>query len=428
MAIEKPDTLHGRILEEFSRKIVDGTWPPGFSLPKETELADQYGVSRMTMNKVLTRLASDGFVIRRKRSGTVVAQPRAESAVLAINNIGEEVAALGRRYKWALLSSERRASNAQDQRILNLQEDEGQDNCLFLDSLNQARRFHNLMLNAFLRKNHDAQSGNGHELPITIIGAGATGVELAAELRLASRELPIYGMNHLRPEDVSITVVEAADRILPALPARLSEAATRELDHQNVRVMTGEPVSEVRDGVVVLKDGTEIASEMTIWAAGIKAPAFLATLDGLETNRGNQIKVKQTLEATTVPDIFAFGDCAECPQPQSERPVPPRAQSAHQQADTLFKTLCHRLEGREAVPFVYNDHGSLINFSRYTTVGNLMGNLSGRSMYIEGKVARLFYLSLYRMHQVALHGVVRTGIIWLMDRISRAMHPRLKLH
>ena len=303
-----------------------------------------------------------------------------------------------------------------------------QDHCLFLDSLNQARRFHNLMLNAFLRKNHDAQSGNGHELPITIIGAGATGVELAAELRLASRELPIYGMNPLRPEDVSITVVEAADRILPALPARLSEAATRELDHQNVRVMTGEPVSEVRDGVVVLKDGTEIASEMTIWAAGIKAPAFLAELEGLEVNRSNQLVVEQTLQTTQDANIFAFGDCAACPQPDSDLPVPPRAQAAHQQANTLFKTLCNRLDNGEAVPFVYNDHGSLINFSRYTTVGNLMGNLSGRSMYIEGKVARLFYLSLYRMHQVALHGVVRTGIIWLMDRISRAMHPRLKLH
>jgi len=87
-----------------------------------------------------------------------------------------------------------------------------------------------------------------------------------------------------------------------------------------------------------------------------------------------------------------------------------------------------RLDNGEAVPFVYNDHGSLINFSRYTTVGNLMGNLSGRSMYIEGKVARMFYLSLYRMHQVALHGMFRTGIIWLMDKISRAMQPRLKLH
>ena len=86
------------------------------------------------------------------------------------------------------------------------------------------------------------------------------------------------------------------------------------------------------------------------------------------------------------------------------------------------------MEGKDAVPFVYNDYGSLINFSHYTTVGNLMGNLSGRSMFIEGKVARLFYVSLYRMHQVALHGFLRTGVIWFMDKISRAMQPRLKLH
>lgn len=303
-----------------------------------------------------------------------------------------------------------------------------QQNCLFLDSLDQARRFHNLMLNAFLRKNHESHNGKAHHLDITIIGAGATGVELAAELRLASRELPVYGMNHLQSSDVSITVIEAADRILPALPRRLSVAATRELEHQNVRVMTGQPVSEVREDSLVMKDGSELHSEMTIWAAGIKAPAFLAELDGLETNRGNQLAVEQTLQTTRDSNIFAFGDCAACPQPDSERPVPPRAQAAHQQADTLFKTLCNRLEGKEGVPFVYNDHGSLINFSRYTTVGNLMGNLSGRSMYIEGKVARLFYVSLYRMHQVALHGVLRTGIIWLMDKITRAMHPRLKLH
>ncbi|MBC7191633.1 NAD(P)/FAD-dependent oxidoreductase [Marinobacter sp.] len=300
--------------------------------------------------------------------------------------------------------------------------------CLFLDSLKQARRFHGLMLNAFLRKNHEAQTGREHALSITIIGAGATGVELAAELRLASRELPVYGMNHLRSSDVSISVIEAADRILPALPARLSGAATRELERQKVQVLTGQPVSEVRENSIVMKDGTELPSEMTIWAAGIKAPDFLAALDGLEVNRGNQLVVEQTLQTTRDSDIFAFGDCASCPQPDSDRPVPPRAQAAHQQADALFRTLCNRLEGKPDVAFVYKDHGSLINFSRYTTVGNLMGNLSGRSMYIEGKVARLFYVSLYRMHQVALHGLLRTGIIWLMDKISRAMHPRLKLH
>ncbi|MEX2475521.1 NAD(P)/FAD-dependent oxidoreductase [Marinobacter sp.] len=303
-----------------------------------------------------------------------------------------------------------------------------QDHCLFLDSLKQARRFHNLMLNAFLRKNHEALQGAKGNLNISIIGAGATGVELAAELRLASRELPVYGMNHLQASDVSITVIEAADRILPALPGRLSAAATRELTHQHIDVRTGQPVSEVRPGIVVMKDGTELPSGMTIWAAGIKAPAFLAELDGLEVNRGNQLLVKQTLQTTEDTDIFAFGDCAACPQPDTDTNVPPRAQAAHQQADALFKTLCNRLEGKNPVPFVYNDHGSLINFSRYTTVGNLMGNLSGRGMYIEGRVARLFYVSLYRMHQVALHGFLRTGVIWLMDKISRAMQPRLKLH
>ncbi len=303
-----------------------------------------------------------------------------------------------------------------------------QDHCLFLDSLAQARRFHTLLLNAFLRTNHDAKQGQAGQLPITIIGAGATGVELAAELRLASRELPVYGMNALRAEDVSIRVIEAADRILPALPNRLSDAATRELERQQVQVLTGQPVSEVRAEGVVMKDGTELASAMTIWAAGIKAPVFLTELDGLETNRGNQLVVTQTLQTPADGDVFAFGDCAACPQPDSDRPVPPRAQAAHQQADTLYQSLVNRLQGKAEVAFVYKDHGSLINFSRYTTVGNLMGNLSGRSMYIEGRVARLFYVSLYRMHQVALHGFLRTGVIWLMDRISRAMQPRLKLH
>jgi len=302
------------------------------------------------------------------------------------------------------------------------------EHCLFLDSLNQARRFHKLLLNTFLRKNHDAVQGQDHRLNISIIGAGATGVELAAELRLASRELPVYGMNHLQASDVSITVIEAAQRILPALPERLSASATRELKRQHVEVLTGQPVSEIRKDAIVMKDGTELPSDMTIWAAGIKAPEFLTELDGLEVNRSNQLVVEQTLRTTEDPDIFAFGDCAACPQPDSDRPVPPRAQAAHQQADALFKTLCHRLEGGDPVAFVYHDHGSLINFSRYTAVGNLMGNLSGRSMFIEGKVARLFYISLYRMHQVALHGFIRTGVIWLMDKISRAMHPRLKLH
>jgi len=102
--------------------------------------------------------------------------------------------------------------------------------------------------------------------------------------------------------------------------------------------------------------------------------------------------------------VFALGDCAACPQPGSDRPVPPRAQAAYQQAQTLAKNLSRRLQGKPPHPFVYKDHGSLVSLS-YSSVGNLMGNLLG-SVMIEGKLACLTYLSLYKKHQLALHGLV----------------------
>jgi NADH dehydrogenase len=108
--------------------------------------------------------------------------------------------------------------------------------------------------------------------------------------------------------------------------------------------------------------------------------------------------------------------------------VPPRAQAAHQQASTLAITLARRLKDEGAVPYVYRDYGSLISFSRYTAVGNLMGKLVGKNLMVEGRIARMFYVSLYRMHQMALHGFFRTALIWLNDKLSRALQPRLKLH
>lgn len=299
------------------------------------------------------------------------------------------------------------------------------EHCQFLDNLSQARKFQKLLLSAFLRTEFESERP---ELSIAIIGAGATGVELAAELRHASRQLEFYGMHHVRSQNVSLTLIEAADRILPALPERLSGSATRELERLGISVKTGNAVTQISENELTLADGNSITADIKVWAAGIKAPEFLCQLDGLETNRINQLKVDQTLKVTQDEHIYAFGDCAECPQPGQERPVPPRAQSAHQQASTLVKTLIARLEGKDATPFVYHDHGSLISFSRYTTVGNLMGNLSGKSMFIEGKVARLFYISLYRMHQVALHGFLKTALIWLNDRLTKALHPKLKLH
>lgn len=302
------------------------------------------------------------------------------------------------------------------------------ENCEFLDSLDQARHFHRLLLNLFLRKNYLAERVSGPKLRIAIIGAGATGVELAAELRLVSQELPQYGLDEIKSGDVELSLIEAAERILPALPERISKAAHRELEGLGIKVLTGNAVKAVKPTELQLQDDTRLATDVCVWAAGIKAPDFLRHLDQLESNHLNQLVVNQDLSSTQDSDIYAFGDCAACPQPGSERTVPPRAQAANQQAKTLARTLSNRLQGKESVNYVYRDHGSLISLSHYTAVGNLMGNLSNGSLMIEGKLARLFYISLYRMHQTVLHGFFGTAFIWLSDIINRKLHPRLKLH
>ncbi len=212
--------------------------------------------------------------------------------------------------------------------------------------------------------------------------------------------------------------MKAAERILSALPERLSIAARKELVRLDVDVLTGARMTQVVKGELHLVDATVHSADMMVWAAGIKAPEFLRTLDGLEVNHGNQLVVTQALQSTRDGNIFAFGDCASCPQPGRNNPVLPRAQAAHQQVSVLAKTLARRLRGDPPVPFFYRDYGSLISFSRYDTVGNLMGRLSGGSLIIEGHLARIFYISLYRMHQVALHGVTRTFLIWLIDKIN----------
>lgn len=104
-------TLHDTIRTDLLTRIIRKQWPPGFQLPFETQLAESFGVSRMTMNKVLTELAREGYLVRRKKKGTFVAQPRAQSAVMEIADIEQEVAATGKTHGWSLLRREIRAGD-----------------------------------------------------------------------------------------------------------------------------------------------------------------------------------------------------------------------------------------------------------------------------------------------------------------------------
>ncbi|NHN39821.1 NAD(P)/FAD-dependent oxidoreductase [Pseudomaricurvus alcaniphilus] len=303
-----------------------------------------------------------------------------------------------------------------------------EEHCVFLDSRNQADKFHQQLLRSFLRVQTFQGELAEKQLNVAIVGAGATGVELAAELHHTARELVEFGLDQIVPHrDVKIRVIEAGPRILPAVAERIATGAHQQLEKLGVVVHTNMRISKVTADGLHTADGEFIPAAIKVWAAGIKAADVLADLDGLESNRINQLLVKPTLQTTLDERIFALGDCAACPRKDSDRPVPPRAQAAHQQASLLAKSINCRLKGKPVPEYVYHDFGSLVSLSKGGAVGNLMGNLTGDVM-VSGRIARVIYVSLYRMHLMAVHGVLRTGLKIVGQWLSGGVKPPMKMH
>ena len=302
--------------------------------------------------------------------------------------------------------------------------------CIFLDDREEADRFRMKLLNQCLRVSRqmsDNPSSDAH-VRVAIVGGGATGVELAAELYNAAAGLRYYGLEVFDESRLAITLIEAGPRILPQLPEKLAEAAREELEALGVRVLSNARVLEVRSDAVMTASGESISADLRVWAAGVKGADFLKDIAGLETDRDNRLVVNQTLTTTRDERIFALGDCCACPQAGSDKPVPPRAQAAHQMADIVFSNLCRAVSDEPLVDFKYRDFGSLISLSHYSTVGSLMGGLIGGRLAIEGRLARLVYVSLYQMHLIAIHGWLRGLAMIAIGHVNHVIRPRLKLH
>jgi NADH dehydrogenase len=223
-------------------------------------------------------------------------------------------------------------------------------------------------------------------------------------------------------------IVDAAPRLLQALPERLSNAVSKELGELDIEIHTNAKVVEVSKDGVKMAGGKFIPSDIVVWAAGIKVPDFMRELDGLETNKINQLVVKRTLQTSRDPDIFAMGDCAACPQGEGRPPVPPRAQAAHQQATMLARSLARMLDGKSLLEYTYRDRGSLVSLGDYSTVGSLMGAIARGSVFIEGTIAKWMYWALHKQHQLAVIGFFRTLLGTLSDTIDWIRNPRIKLH
>jgi len=301
--------------------------------------------------------------------------------------------------------------------------------CIFLDSRLQADRFRSKLLDHCLRVSRTLQNDPDANamVRVDIVGGGATGVELAAELYNAASELRHYGLEVFDESRLQVTLIEAGPRILPALPEELAKAAHQELEALGVRVVTGEQVVEATSEGMITKSGELIKADLRIWAAGVKGPDVLSNL-GLETTRSNQLVVKPSLQTSRDERIFAIGDCAWFVPEGETRPVPPRAQAAHQMAAVAFANIRALIKGKPLRDFIYRDHGSLVSLSHFSTVGSLMGNLIGGRMAIEGRLARFVYVSLYRMHLIAIHGWFKGLALILVGHVNHIIRPKLKLH
>ncbi|CAH0990585.1 NADH dehydrogenase [Sinobacterium norvegicum] len=296
-----------------------------------------------------------------------------------------------------------------------------QQHCYFLDSSAQADRFRTQFLNNCLSANHSQKP-----LSISILGGGATGVELAAEIHHAIDLLKLYGHDELDRSRLDVKLIEAGERLLPALKERISYAARAQLEAMGVKVHTSTAVTSVTEQGFNTKDGV-IKGDILVWAAGILAPKFLSEIAGLESNRINQLLVKPTLQTTNDDTIFAFGDCCSCPD-ENGKPIAPRAQAAQQMAKHTAKNIVNLINDKPLTSFKYNDKGSLVSLSKFASVGYMMGNLRGSNFFVEGWLARVMYIGLYRLHQAALFGWPKTIMLLTAGRFNSLVRPKLKLH
>ncbi|WP_454781882.1 NAD(P)/FAD-dependent oxidoreductase [Legionella sp. WA2022007384] len=301
------------------------------------------------------------------------------------------------------------------------------EHCLSIDNLDQANHFQRKYVDRLLCLQYALEEETHQNFNIVIVGGGATGIELGAELLHTLNQTEKYQFNNAIKKLAKITVVEGAPRILPVLPELLSTLTTKKLQELGIEILTNEIVSQIDSEGVHTKSGKILPASMCIWAAGVKAPNFLSTLDGLAVDNLNRLMVNSTLQTTDDEHIFAIGDCANVMDLATGKPVPPRAQSAHQQAYLLAKSLKNRLNNKELLDFKYEDKGSLIALSCYGTYGDITG--MGKIRYfVGGKVAQLAYRSLYLMHLSVLYGIWCSFLLRVANKMLGRSRPKIKLH
>lgn len=292
--------------------------------------------------------------------------------------------------------------------------------CHMLDSGEDAAAFQRELLEAAVRASDSADG----PLRIGIVGAGATGVELAAELHHAIHEMQHYGV----AVSVEITVVDMGPRVLPASAPEVSALAHRSLQHAGVTVRLNAGVEAVTAKGFRLAGGELIACDLKVWASGVVGRPLAERLSGLTLAKGRRIACDGFLRCRGVDNIYALGDCAEVIDPATGRPLPPTAQVAHQQAAYLADRLSRRKLGQGERGFRYRPMGSLVSLGEGAAAGEIPEPVKGGMLTFSGVIPKLFYVSLQIAHRAKLTGALRAAAWFLAERLRQTALPAVKLH
>lgn len=296
------------------------------------------------------------------------------------------------------------------------------ENCIFLDDQESAKKFRKSILSTLFRFSSGLEQND--KLNISIVGAGATGVEMTTELFNMVKTLREYGYQNLSSSLLNITLIEATDRILPALPENASKNIHSKLEEFGAKVLTKTKIVKADQNHFYPEGRDAIQADIMLWTAGVKAPDFLKDIAGLETNRVNQLVVKSTLQTSRDDAIFAIGDCSCCTKPGGGF-TPATAQAAHQMASICYKNILAFVNNTPLKNFNYNNKGTIISLAH--TAQGVITTIGKSQMGVKGWLASLIYKMLYRLHQVSLFGTFKTLRLIRANKVYRSVRTKINI-
>ena len=295
-----------------------------------------------------------------------------------------------------------------------------------LKTVEEATVIRHKILYAFEWAERSATEAEAREwLTFVIVGAGATGLELAGALAEIANETLRNDFRHINPTEARVILMEGGNRVLASYPPDLSEKAEILVKRLGVEVMKGVMATEIDGTGVTYKRGDAIeklAAKTVLWAGGVMATTFgnrLAERTKAETDRSGRVKVRPDLTIPNYPDIFVLGDLAEA-QGKNGKPLPGVAQVAIQGGTYAAHTIRARLQGKKNMPpFRYLDKGDMAVIGRAAAVANIFG------LHFWGLPAWLIWLFIHLMYIVEFQNRVLVFVQWGFEYLTFSRGARL---